>query len=205
MNADLLRRLYAGLAGTDPELYQEVVGYLGQPVPSIPTAPSPRPGYIADEFPNMNKIATVYVIPIALDPGVGASQGGSVQLRPEDFVLTRITWACTGDAFTNQGDYFSSASRHGRCCEMVWEDEFTKFFGSTPGLISAMLGDSNGYLDLPYGIRFQGNQTLTVRVNRLFYPGTVEEEAEVRYDFCFHGLGLLPRMRQSSGTAVQRR
>jgi len=205
MNADLLRRIYAGLAGTDPQAYAELLGYLGQTIPATPTSPAPRPGAMADMFPEWNKIPTVYTISIALDPGVGSSQGGSVQLRPEDFVLTRITWACTGDAFVDQGDYFSSGSRHGRCTEMTWSDEFTKFFGDTSGLISAMLGDSNGFLDLPYGIRFQGNQTLTLRLNRLFYPAPVEDEKVVRYDFCFHGLGLLPRMRQSSGTAVQNR
>lgn len=201
MNADLLRRLYAGLAASDPGAYQELLGYLGQ---TVPTSPAPLPGKVPADFPEFNKIATVYMIPIALAPQAGATQGGSVQLRPEDFVLTRICWACTGDALVSQGDYFCSGSRHGRCVEMTWEDEFTKFFGNTSGLIAAMLGDSNGFLDLPYGIRFQGSQTLTVKINRLFWPGNEETPPEVRYDFAFHGIGLLPRTRQTSGSAIRR-
>ena len=84
----------------------------------------------------------------------------------------------------------------GRCAEMEWEDEFTKFLGGRRVLVSALLGDSNGFLDLPKLIRSEGKQILTVSLNQLFYPWPPPGEGapfpDFRWDFVFHGTDLYP-------------
>jgi hypothetical protein len=81
-----------------------------------------------------------------------------------------------------------------------WQDEFTNFMGSVPCLISALFGDSQGYLDLQRGLLFQGKQSLGVQLTRLFYPASEAIDIN-RFDFVFHGISLLPLGVNQSGSA----
>lgn len=151
------------------------------------------------EDPRFTRIPAFYVVSITLGGAAGNSQSGAVQLRPEPFVLQRITWCTSGDAYpfvTAEPGY----SLQGRSVTMTWEDEFTKLFGNNPALISSALGDSNGFLDLPRGALFQGKQSLKVSLTRLFWP-SAEVAADTRFDFVFQGLSLLPRGVSQSGSA----
>lgn len=125
-----------------------------------------------------------------LGPNTGDDATGDVTLRPEDFVCERITWAALQDlvAILEAG---SSLSFIGRSVEVAWGDEFTRFLNKDPALISAAFGDSNGFLDFPNGIRFQGKQTLSVTCRRVLGVGEIEVPG--RIDFTLHGFGLLPR------------
>jgi hypothetical protein len=161
-----------------------------------PTSPAPRDAlrelprglYDPDLFV---EVPAVYTATVILGPEVGATGPGSVPLRPEMFALRRITWASEFDS----PPYQLIPGPAGRQVEIYWGDEFTKFLGNTPTLISALFGDSNGFLDLPgEGILFQGRQTLNVQLKRNMWGATAGvTPADTRWDICFQGVGLLPR------------
>lgn len=137
-----------------------------------------------------NRIPQFYRIAIELGGAAGDTQTGSVPIRPEPFVVKRITWAATGDTEAQSG-VLTPLSQQGRSVEVRWADEFTRFLGEQSTLLSAMFGDSNGYLDLPGGILFQGRQTLSATLTRLFWPTTGAAIATT-FHIQFQGLGLLP-------------
>lgn len=153
----------------------------------------------AEHDPSYEKIPAWYTVSINLGGVAGNTGNGAVQLRPEPFILKRITWATTGDChpYVNQ---FPGFSLQGRSVQMEWSDEYTKFFGDQPSLISAVFGDSQGFLDVPRGALFQGSQNLTVKLTRLIWPSSLTA-AETRFDFTFTGLGLLPKDVAQSGSA----
>lgn len=144
-----------------------------------------------------DEIPAFYTVSVLLGTTVAATAGGSVTLRPENFILERISWATIGDILiANEGTTApAGGSGEGRSVEVSWSDEFTKFLGQTPCLVSALFGDSQGYLDIPRGIMFQGKQTLQVFLSRLAWIGPTGEgqPATTRWDFNFQGVGLLPK------------
>lgn len=146
------------------------------------------------------RVPAWYPVSILLGGAANNIAGGSVPLRPEPFVLRRITYATTGDVYPAIASSVPpAASTQGRAVLMQWEDEFTKFFGSREMLVSAAFGDSNGFLDLPRGIIFSGKQTLSVRLSRLFWPASTQA-IETRWDFVFAGFSLI-RGEYQSGSA----
>jgi len=162
--------------------------------PLNPAAADPR-------FDGKVEVPAIYVVSILLSGEEGKTQGGKVQLRPEDFLLRRITWACTGDTPLYSYAALPCASAQGRSVEILWSDEFTQFLGDQPSLISALFGDSQGFLDIERpGIFFEGSQTLSVKLNRLFWPDPQVKPEITRFDFVFHGVGLLPPGKHSSGS-----
>ena len=151
-----------------------------------------------------NVIAAFYTVSVDLGGTSGATQAGSVPIRPEPFVLKRITWATTGDAPSVIGSSSGIGSAQGRAVEVSWEDEFTKFLGSRSCLLSAMFADSQGFIDLPRPLLFQGKQSLSVQLRRLFWPAedaTTFPPEITRFDFSFQGISLLPPGVNQSGTA----
>lgn len=151
------------------------------------------------EWRDYEKIPNIYVVSVILGGVAGNTVSGSKQLRPEAFVLKRITWATTGDTppfVTEEPGY----SLQGRAVTMLWSDEFTKLMGNDQCLISSIFGDSNGFLDIPRGALFQGKQNLTVNLTRLHWP-SVASAQNTQFDFVFQGLGLLPRGVAQSGSA----
>ena len=161
------------------------------------------------ELAAFNKIPAYYVCSGTLGPNPDDRVRLSEPLRPEPFVCKRITWATTGDIVQESeepGDFnlFGNASQQGRSIEVLkWGDEFTSF-NSNPGLLSALFGDSNGFLDLPNIIIFQGSQKLIVDIQRVIWPffqnGELLEEFNVRVDVIFEGVGLLPKDINQSGS-----
>jgi hypothetical protein len=161
-----------------------------------------EPGEPSRHYPGMLEIPAFYTVSILLPGTDNAELGGSVYLRPEPFVARRITWCTQGDApeFVSVPSVVGSAQ--GRCVEATWEDEFTKFLGNQPCLVSAMFGDSQGFLDFPKkGILFQGKQTLSVKLHRLSWPDPATTPATTRWDFQFQGVSLLPDGVNQSGSA----
>jgi hypothetical protein len=151
-----------------------------------------------------NVIAAFYTVSVQLAGDEGSTQAGSVPIRPEPFLLKRITWATDGDTPWNIGAGISAGSAQGRSVEVSWEDEFTKFLGSRSCLLSALFADSQGFIDLPRPLLFQGKQSLSVTLRRLFWPAedhTLFPPATCRFDFSFQGLSLLPPGINQSGTA----
>src|SRR5688572_334216 len=190
------------------------VSYPGLPVPGPYPAGMVRQDQIAsmgaanvpvlrasdsEEFAGFNKIPSSYVISITLGGEVNDTQAGSVQLRPEPFILDRITWATTGDTYPYV-DQEPGYSLQGRAVRMKWGDEFTKLFGNTSALIAAAFGDSNGFMDIIKGLLFQGGQTLTIELLRLHWPSSTDAET-TQFDFVFSGLSLLPPGVNQSGSA----
>lgn len=163
-------------------------------------SPTDSPGEESDpRWSRFEKVPAFYTISIALGGTANDTETGSTQLRPEPFILKRITWAAQGDVFPyTQAE--PGYSLQGRSVTISWEDEFTKFLGNQPALISALFGDSNGFLDIPRGALFQGKQNLSCRLTRLNWP-SAETPAVTRFDFVFQGLGLLPRGVAQSGSA----
>lgn len=156
---------------------------------------------IEDTF---NTIPAFYTVTIDLAGADGSQQGGSVQLRPEPFLCKRITWATTGDTPKVVGASIGSGSIQGRSVEVAWQDEFTRFLGSGSCLLSSLFGDSQGYLDFPKPVLFQGKQSLTVNLRRILWPAanaTDNPPATVRFDFNFQGLSVLPLGVNQSGSA----
>lgn len=135
------------------------------------------------------RIPATYVMQVQLDNQLGAQSDGAADLRPELFLLRRISWASTNDIA------LGFAGADGRTVEVTWGDEFTKFMGSVPGLLSAVFGDSNGFLDLTREILFNGSQRLNCELSRV-----LATEDESRIDIVLHGTGLLPLGMQASGS-----
>lgn len=148
-------------------------------------------------------IPAFYTVTVNLPPDLtGMPVAGSTPLRPEPFLCKRVTWATTGDTpnfVSSPGG--NTGSAQGRAVAVQWEDEFTKFLGSQPTLLSAIFGDSQGFLDIPSGVLFQGKQTMQASLIRLLWPDPETEPATVRFDIVFHGLGLLPKGVHQSGSA----
>jgi len=169
------------------QIYQQPMAQLG--------AVAPATGRLRDspEFRGWTIVPAFYTVSIDLGGASGNSQPGSVTLRPEQFILERVTWATTGDTagFFNAGENPGGMSMQGRSVEVRWGDEFTNFMGKDPALISSVFGDSNGFMDIPSGIRFQGKQTLSVSLTRLVWPSTAAP-AVCRFDFQFQGVGMFP-------------
>lgn len=182
--------------------YQQQIA-LGAPPPAVAARNAARFPVVmsdAEMDKHFEKIPAWYTISILLGGQATNTQTGTVQLRPEPFVLQRITWATTGDLPL----YFASTppaySIQGRSVTIEWNDEFTKFMGNSPALISSVFGDSQGFLDLPRGALFQGSQTLSAKLTRLVWP-TGDDPQTTRFDFTFTGLGLLPKGVAQSGSA----
>lgn len=150
-------------------------------------------------FDKFVKLPAFYTITINLGGDPGSNLGGSVPIRPEPLVIRRITFACTGDTPVFTSGLFSG-SVQGRSVEITWGDEFVSFLGDIPCLMSALFGDSQGYLDIPRGILIQGRQTLKCKLNRILWPDLEIEPAVTRFDICFQGIALLPPGQQESGT-----
>lgn len=154
------------------------------------------------DYPGYLEVPAFYTISILLGGEDGATKAGSVTLRPESFIVRRITWATSGDApvFITVPSVVGSAQ--GRVVEATWSDEFTKFLGELPCLLSALFGDSQGFLDLPKrGLLFGGKQTLSLSLHRLIWPDPESTPATTRFDFSFQGVMLLPDGVNQSGSA----
>lgn len=152
-----------------------------------PTSPAPRESV---DFPGFVEVPAFYPCSVILGPAVNDANANSVALRPEMFALRRITFATDADAFPNA----IIPGGAGHTVEIQWGDEFTQFLGNRPCLVSALFGDSNGFLDLPgAGILFQGRQSLNVRLRRTWaLVPQGGEPGDTRWDICFQGVGLLP-------------
>lgn len=156
----------------------------------------------SEHYPGFVEIPAFYTVSLTLGGTAGAIAGESTKIRPEDFILRRITWATNGDApvFVSVPSVVGSAQ--GRCVEVSWSDEFTKFLGTQACLVSALFGDSQGFLDMPKkGLLFQGSQALQVNLRRLIWPDPETDPADTRWDFCFQGVMLLPKGINQSGSA----
>jgi len=154
-------------------------------------------------FANFDKVPAFYTVTVELAGNVGAVNGGSTALRPESFICERVTWACNEAPrdYDAGGGVAISGSPQGRSVVVTWGDEFTRFLGKDPCLLSALFGDSNGFLDLPRGILFQGKQALNVALTRIYNPISADDEEGLvkRFDFNFQGVGLFPRGVNYSG------
>jgi len=150
-------------------------------------------------FATFEKIPAFYVCTVQLGGAANDTQPGSVQLRPEPFILKRLTWCTTGDVYPSV-DTDPGYSVQGRAVTMKWGDEFTQLFGNQECLLSAAFGDSNGFLDIPRGVLFQGKQTLNMKLTRLFWPSDTTP-GTTRFDFNFQGIALLPKGVHQSGSA----
>ena len=161
----------------------------------------------ARAFKLYNELPAFYVVTIPLGGNAGDTATRNTQLRPEPFVVKRISWATTADTLRFYGlPMTQNASIHGGIVECRFGDSFTTFLGQNAGLVRAVFGDSNGFLELPKGILLQGSQPIEVSLTRLAWPGVTEEgssapPAETRWDFVFHGVSLLPQGVEASGAA----
>jgi hypothetical protein len=150
-------------------------------------------------FRGYNKLSSSYVVSVTLGGDRNNTSPGTVTLRPEPFLLKRITWATTGDTYPYV-DQEPGYSLQGRSVRMKWGDEFTKLFGNTAALVCSAMGDSNGFLDNVRGIIFQGSQTLSIELLRLHWPSSTTPAA-TEWDFVFSGVSLLPPGVNQSGSA----
>ena len=166
--------------------------------------PRPFDDELAKQFKDYAEIVAQYPVNLELEGFAGAQKADVAQLRPEPFLCRRITWATTADTlrFTGVPQTLLS-SWHGQAVAVRFGDSFTTFLGKTAGLVTAVFGDSNGYLDLSRGILFQGSQPVKIELERLFWPAATIDvpEATTRWDFIFHGVGLLPAAVGASGAA----
>lgn len=164
------------------------------------------------KFAGYTKVVAQYPVNIELysDPtDRRASNAGSAPLRPEPFVCKGITWASDGDVpRPEEGIYYEdmmpSGSTVGRVVEMRWYDEFAQFMGDRWAFITAVLGDSNGFYNLARPILFQGKQSIKIALRVVRYPHPPPYELPYptwRFDFVFHGIGLLPPGEQISGSS----
>jgi hypothetical protein len=146
-------------------------------------------------------VPAFYTISIDLDGDTGDNAAGSVNLRPEPFLMTRITWATDGDTPVFNGALaLPGYSSQGRSVRVEWADEFTKFLGDRPAMISALFGDSQGFMDMQGLCLFQGKQTLSAKLTRLGWPYT-SAPIQTSWDITFAGFGLLPKGVNQSGSA----
>lgn len=205
---------------------------------AVQTAPGRSYALAAEQqFADYTKVPATYVLRFELGPDAFASDSASVNLRPEQFLLRRLTWRCTPllVQFTPEGGkpivlmaeppiapHYDPAS----CIEVRWEDEFTKFLGGSgpapAGLLGALMGEVNGFLDQTREILFAGKQTLSATVQRLIGLDTITTGipfVAVQYggdpdmwkgeliplpqvlEIEFHGIGLLPPGTNYSGGA----
>jgi len=162
---------------------------------AMPQDTPPFTNYQHDKWEGWTEIPAFYTVSIDLAGPLESTQSGSTPLRPEPFVLKRITFANTTDALF--GLLFNSIQA--RCVEITWQDEFTRFFGEQPCLIAAAFGDSNGFLDLPAPVLFQGRQSLQVNLRRVFLVPDFPI-LSTRFDFQFQGVALLAPGVGSSGS-----
>lgn len=223
MNRQLLHQYPYGVApgmpGAPPAgdgVHQRAEHYAAQmpPPPMVQPAFSPlgqagqRGQMLRDDpaFARFDKIPAFYTVTVQLGGAAGATNANSTPLRPESFICEMISWACN-EAPKDYADPAAPGvaicgSPQGRSVRVSWGDEFTRFLGKTPALLSSLFGDSNGFLNLPRGILFQGKQTLEVNLRRIYDPlpaavGPQEKE----FDFTFHGVGLFPPGVSASGSA----
>lgn len=155
------------------------------------------------DFTKYTQLPDWYRVRIMLPGTPGATERGSKQLRPEPFWCRRITFSTNGDLVQYTQFPATFGSTQGRACRVRFGDAFTQFFGTRSALVSAVFGDSQGFLDLPDGILLQGSQPIVVELTRLFWPGTYQNvpEQETQWDFVFHGISLLPRGVNQAGSA----
>lgn len=146
-------------------------------------------------------VPAFYTLTIELGGNTGDIGADTVGLRPEPFLMTRITYACSGDTpVFNGGLSVSSASAQGRSVEIEWSDEFTKFMGERPCMPAALFGDSNGFMDMTGLCLFQGKQALSAKISRFGWPFS-GQVATTRWDINFAGFGILPKGVAQSGSA----
>lgn len=181
----------------------------------------PDLGEYAERFRGWVKVLSQDPLNLILGPKVNDTISGSVTLRPERIILKRISWACDGEQQNpyngipaapnvNGWDPVVMNSIQGRCVEMEWFDEFTKFMSDRKALVVALLGEPglNG-VGLPKPILLQGKQTISIRLNRIRWPfpiGPIDDKNwpdpfPVRFDFVFHSIMLLPPGTHESGSA----
>lgn len=172
----------------------------------MPIAQGERARFIGPhEMAEYNQLCSFYNVTLELGADAGEVRKATALLRPEPFVVTRITWATTGDTLlgSNAANAFAGISIMGRTVRVAFGDTFTNFMGQRNGLISAVFGDSNGFLNLPKGIVFGGSQNLEIELQRLFFPGNVPgltNPPASRFDFTFAGVSLLPKFLNQSGS-----
>lgn len=157
----------------------------------------------AEAFKLYNRLPAFYTVSIILGGDDGANKRNNTQLRPEPFVCKRVTWATTGDTLRYYGAPFTMQDTfQGATVECRFGDSFTTFLGQNAGLVTAVFGSSNGFLNLSKGIVFQGSQPVDVSLTRLSWPGGQGiPRADTRWDFVFHGTALLPQGVSASGAA----
>lgn len=149
-------------------------------------------------------VLAYYPVSLTLGVDVGNRVTEGVGLRPEPFVLRRITYATTGDINTGSEilDAFplTAGSEQARMVQVTWGDEFTRFLGPDAALVASIFADSQGFLDVPGLALFQGSQQLNVTLERLIVH-TLEPFVNVitTWDFLFAGFGLLPKGVNQSG------
>lgn len=160
---------------------------------------------VAERFKAYTRLPAWYPINLELGGEDGDNVRANTQLRPEPFVLYRISWATTADTFPfYRNPMIANGSIHGRSVECRFGDAFTTFLGQSDALVSAVFGDANGFLDIPRGALFQGSQPIDVSLTRLFWPGFLDDggqRATTRWDFVFAGMALLPAGVNQSGSA----
>lgn len=169
-----------------------------QMLPAGPRDPRLQPGVLFIEggrttirhidFSEYTQIPAVYVVSVLLGNSKDSRKRNDVNLRPELFLLKRITWASTND------DPIGS----GRSANVLWSDEFTSFLGRSPIILPALFGDSQGFLDLTREVLFAGKQTLAATLTRIIDFG--EPDESTLFNIVFHGTGLLPPGMNASGS-----
>lgn len=190
------------------------------------------------QFADYTKVPAVYVLRFELGPDAFAQDSDSLNLRPEQFLLRRITWRVTPviinahsagepDFQFVAGPPIVPAYDPASCIEVHWEDEFSKFIGGSgpapSGMLGAIFGEVNGFLDQTREILFAGKQTLSATVSRLVDLQTVADSVRLStlvqggnaadldgvtltplpqiVEIEFHGIGLLPPGTNYSGGA----
>lgn len=193
-----------GMGAAPAVAYQEPQRVAVPPAPQ-PAAPQWR-DYVPEEYRDWVQIPTWYTLTTELAGAAGSTANATEQTRPERFIPIRITYGTTEDIFLgNQSGavdpsppFVIQNSVAARSVRVSFRDEFTHFMGTRQGMVSALFGDSSGFLDFPKGILFQGKQTLYVECTRIVeiyedFPGGV-------WDFIWHGVCLLPPGTQASGS-----
>jgi hypothetical protein len=164
---------------------------------------------------NFTKVPAFYPVVGTLGPDDGDEVTLTTQLRPEPFVLKRITWATNGDQVLDPDDpqeadeltTITNWTQQGRAVECRFGDSFTNFLGRNFALVSALFGDSQGFMDIPGTLLFQGSQNLEVELRRLLWPYQIGPDIvepnlqNTRWDFVFAGVSLLPPGVNQSGSA----
>ena len=203
----------------------------------------PGQGYALDQerrFEDYTKVPAIYILRVELGPNAGNNAADSVTLRPEQFLLRRITWRVTQPMFA----FFDGAVTHrlpiappltpaydsASGIALRWGDEFTKFLGGTgpepSGLLGALCGEVNGFLDMTREVLMAGKQTISAFLERGqdlqpfaaampfvamvnaggaataadYVDTSIEAEAQI-VEIQFHGIGLLPPGTNYSGGA----